>query len=286
MTFPQTCFDKRADASRLSSVAEQERSQNHTQSGFEVPAIARPSPSLPSNVAVEPITTATVSSFRRIIGLLLPIRYPDKFFAESVANATSSSLARVAVWHEGTPPGKRKQIDALPVVQGITQDGDSSQPKSKTPNTASQHEATPVVVGGIQCRIEQLPCHPSLSTSPNSTNTLTGGKSYCYIQTLALLSPYRSKGIAAALLEVIITTLCKEHCYAGTTSIYAHVWEEHEEALEWYIRRGFQVSKDVVKGYYRRLKPDGARIVWRDLVVSDYLRAQSREADDFTSHGS
>ena len=97
----------------------------------------------------------------------------------------------------------------------------------------------------------------------------------CYIQTLALLSPYRSRGLATCLLNQIIHTLCKSEGFRelGVTSVYAHVWTENKEALEWYRRRGFGVSESVVEGYYRRLRPGGAWIVWRDLGVGDFLGA-------------
>ncbi|KAL8648937.1 MAG: hypothetical protein Q9210_004701 [Variospora velana] len=230
-------------------------------------------PPLPPNLSIDPITPSTVSSFRRIISLLLPIRYPDKFFAESVANTTPTSLAQVALWHERPRPAKRKREENL---------GDSSQapgnPASESSGTAPLPPEMPpgTVIGGVQCRLEQLPFHPSSLAFPkHSTTTTPGHRKYCYIQTLALLSPYRAKGIATALVEAIITTLCTQKEYEGTASIYAHVWEANEEALEWYVKRGFQVG-DVVQGYYRRLKPAGARIVWRDLEMGDYLRAQSR----------
>ncbi|KAI4281795.1 MAG: hypothetical protein L6R38_003424 [Xanthoria sp. 2 TBL-2021] len=276
MTNLQICSDKTTDGSQLSSFPEQDHGQASCHSAFGVPTAATQSLCLPSNVAIEPITPATVPSFRRLIGLLLPIRYPDKFFAESVANATPSSLARVATWYEETPSVKRKRDEASSNVEAKPKDATSSQNTFSTPTSAQQKDALRTVVGGIQCRIEQLPFHPSQPTSSNTSDTLTETRSYCYIQTLALLSPYRFKGIAAALLEVIVTTLCKEQCYAGMTSVYAHVWEENEVALQWYVRRGFQVSKEVLKGYYRRLKPDGARVVWRDLGVNDHLRTQSR----------
>jgi hypothetical protein len=53
--------------------------------------------------------------------------------------------------------------------------------------------------------------------------------------------------------------------------VYAHVWTENEEALQWYEKRGFRREGEVVKGYYRRLKPDTAWILRRRLVVADYL---------------
>lgn len=128
------------------------------------------------------------------------------------------------------------------------------------------------MVGGIQCRIEHLPSHPStLPPVRLPWDHPEARRKVCYVQTLALLSPYRSKGIATALLESIIATLCTEKSYEGTTSIYAHVWEANDEALEWYVKRGFQVG-DMVEGYYFKLKPAGARVVWRDLGIKDHLR--------------
>lgn len=45
----------------------------------------------------------------------------------------------------------------------------------------------------------------------------------------------------------------------------AHVHETNDEGLRWYVARGFHVEDGVVKGYYRRLNPGGARIVRLDL---------------------
>ena len=276
MSRAQTCFDRAADGSQVSRTAEQVSGPGCSHSGFGVVRAAAQGPQLPPNVAIERITPATVPSFRLVIGLLLPIRYPDKFFAESVSNATSTSLARAAVLYERNRSVKRKRDEPSSIAQAKPRDATFAASTTTGSSNAQDWDASGTVVGGIQCRIEQLPYHPSLSTLSNIPDIPTGTKSYCYIQTLALLSPYRSKGIAAGLLEVVTTTLCREQCYAETATIYAHVWEENDEALEWYIKRGFQVSKDVLKGYYRRLKPDGARVVWKDIGVNDYLRAQSR----------
>lgn len=54
----------------------------------------------------------------------------------------------------------------------------------------------------------------------------------------------------------------REH---GAVSVYAHVWVENDEALEWYRRRGFTVDENVEEGYYRKLKPGGARVVRREV---------------------
>ncbi|KAL8724830.1 MAG: hypothetical protein Q9166_007732 [cf. Caloplaca sp. 2 TL-2023] len=274
MSYEKSCFDRARDnaSAKPSTELLSDGDFTHSNSGLATAGIA--GLHLPPNVSIEPITPATVPSFRRIIGLLLPIRYPDRFFAESVANVTSSSLAKAAIWQERVRPAKRKREEPSLIAEACQEDSKIHPSISNDPANAQQPDVSGTVVGGIQCRIEQLPFHPSLSTLPKIPDTSTGPRNYCYIQTLALLSPYRSKGIATALLEVIVATLCVEQCYAGTASIYAHVWEENEDALAWYVRRGFQVSNEVLRGYYRRLKPDGARIVWRDLEVRHYLRAK------------
>ena len=56
--------------------------------------------------------------------------------------------------------------------------------------------------------------------------------------------------------------------------IYAHVWEANEDALVWYAKRGFLVEEAIMEGYYRRLRPSGARIVKRKVGVEDWLRAK------------
>jgi len=56
--------------------------------------------------------------------------------------------------------------------------------------------------------------------------------------------------------------------------VYAHVWEANGDALEWYAKRGFQVEQGIVQGYYRKLRPSGARVVRRSLGVADWLKAK------------
>ncbi|KAI4114478.1 MAG: hypothetical protein LQ338_008001, partial [Usnochroma carphineum] len=221
-------------------------SQNHS-----------PAPHLSPNLSIEPITPSTVPSFRRLISLLLPIRYPDKFFADSIADVTSSSLARVAIWHERPRPrpAKRKREEESTPAPGL--EDAPLIPSSGYADSIIQPEidiTTPpapgTIIGGIQCRIEHLPFHPSQLPDPPpklpSSSSSEAMKKYCYIQTLALLSPYRSQGIATALLDTIVATLCTEGVYEGAVSaVYAHVWEANEEALEWYVKRGFRVGEGV-----------------------------------------
>lgn len=65
---------------------------------------------------------------------------------------------------------------------------------------------------------------------------------------------------------------------APITSLYAHVWTENVEGLEWYKARGFEVEGGVVGGYYRRLSPDTAWVLRRRLGASDYIKYGSGAA--------
>ena len=68
--------------------------------------------------------------------------------------------------------------------------------------------------------------------------------------------------------------------YEGVESVYAHVWEANTQGLEWYCRRGFEVEEVVVEGYYRRLKPGGARIVRKRIEVERSAGSEQRKTSD------
>ena len=190
---------------------------------------------LPSQVQIVTITPSLLPSYRRLITLLLPIKYPESFYKESVADPSEASLARVAIWNE----------------------------QSVSENSSSPGSSTSKVVGGIQCRLENSPSMPP-------------GEQHLYIQTIAVLAPFRQLGIATHLLDSMFSTVVKH--YERVTSVYAHVWEANQEALEWYERRGFVAEGALVKDYYRRLKPSGARVVRRRIGVGDHLKVIQQQA--------
>lgn len=187
------------------------------------------------NATIEPIGVAHIPSLTRITGLLLPIRYPNSFYTATITDPVIASLSRVAIYHD--QPGSDK------------------------------------VIGGIRCRLERL-------DTPNTLEEERGREheqgTNLYIQTLHLLSPYRGHGVAAALLNSLlfetppsskntqyrVSKLVKHY---SIRSVTAHVHEANEDGLRWYTARGFKVQDGVVEGYYRRLKPSGARIVKLDV---------------------
>lgn len=192
----------------------------------------RPTPH--PRITVEAVATAHIASLARITGLLLPIRYPSSFYTATITDPVVASLSRVAVYHGDDKHGH---------------DGCSDK-----------------VIGGIRCRLE-----PVEDAEPAAANL--------YIQTLHLLSPYRGNGVATSLLHSLLyaasasptaaqapapavkTPLSDIVRHYNIRTVTAHVHETNDDALQWYLARGFQVQDGVIEGYYRRLKPSGARLV-------------------------
>ncbi|KAK4635658.1 N-alpha-acetyltransferase 50 [Fulvia fulva] len=88
-----------------------------------------------------------------------------------------------------------------------------------------------------------------------------------YLSTLVLLSPYRSHGIATQLLHILTKRAIEDY---GISRVGAHVWVANTEGLEWYRKRGFrEVRRE--SGYYRRLDPQDAVVMQKDVGPSDLL---------------
>ncbi|CAZ86627.1 unnamed protein product [Tuber melanosporum] len=119
------------------------------------------------------------------------------------------------------------------------------------PPPSSSPSAQPICIGAIRCRLEP---HGKL-----------------YVMTLCTLSPYRGLGVAGRLLEAVVGS--------GVREVYAHVWEMNVEGIGWYARRGFEVGA-VVGGYYRRLRPDGARVVRRWVGVVEWVGKEGVVEED------
>lgn len=114
------------------------------------------------------------------------------------------------------------------------------------------------LVGAIRCRLFAKP-------PGNSATKARVEGPMLYLSTLVLLSPYRGHGIAAHMLDNLIRSAVDDY---EITSVGAHVWEANEEGLEWYRKRGFkEVNREA--GYYRRLNPQGAMVMLRDVGVMD-----------------
>ncbi|KAK0655561.1 hypothetical protein B0T16DRAFT_384407 [Cercophora newfieldiana] len=206
----------------------------------DLPVLAPP-PSLPSQASIVPVIAAHIPALRRINSLLLPVAYPDSFYTKALDPLASGFLSRAILW----------------------QDDSSTEPK---------------VIGGILCRLEPNPLldatgQPrSAQLGPRAQQLVTPADTpyhAIYIQSLALLSPYRSQGLAAATLEHIIASaalLSATGSSIDVRTVYAHVWTENAEGLKWYEARGFRREGfEPIRGYYFKLRPDTAWIIQRDI---------------------
>ncbi|TLD22392.1 hypothetical protein PspLS_08121 [Pyricularia sp. CBS 133598] len=125
----------------------------------------------------------------------------------------------------------------------------------------------PKVIGSIVARVE---------TSPFDKN-----RSALYIQSLTLLSPFRSLGLARAALDAVLDHARHLRSAVDIADVYAHVWTENDDGLRWYAARGFErVGSRPEQGYYHKLRPDTAWIVRRSLdgaaSASDISAAMAR----------
>ncbi|KAK4898479.1 hypothetical protein LTR27_004076 [Elasticomyces elasticus] len=185
-------------------------------------------PPLPPNVHIRACTKADIPALKRITSLLLPIPYPESFYREILEDSLTNNITLIATWHDD-------------------------------PSTIGQEKGR--LVGAIRCR---------LFAHPHGTRTVASvahEKPMLYLSTLVLLSPYRSHGIAAYMLRLLIVRAVEQY---GIGSVGAHVWEANQEGLEWYAKRGFRVV-GTEESYYRRLKPSGAVVVRREIGVGDLL---------------
>ncbi|KAI1001849.1 hypothetical protein K3495_g6354 [Podosphaera aphanis] len=175
---------------------------------------------LPKNASISKITESHIRQLRQVNALLLPVAYPNAFYDQILSPDPPISFSRVILWSDPEPK----------------------------------------VIGGIVCRIEQVP--EAFQGSDGSHNL--------YVQSLALLSPFRGKGLAAEALRSVIETVTTQQQWK-VESVYAHVWTENTEVLRWYAAQGFKREETMLEGYYRKLKPDTAWVLRRKLMPSDFL---------------
>ncbi|KAI0400917.1 acyl-CoA N-acyltransferase [Xylaria palmicola] len=196
-------------------------------------APSRPA-SLHPQASIARIRPEHVAALRRITSLLLPVNYPDSFYAALADPHSSGAFSRVILWRD---------------------DKKSSKAPAK-------------VIGGLVCRPEPSPFHAGAADaprrSPRSGPTARSDRqpNALYIQSLVLLSPYRGLGLAAALLDEVVADAARSRFACET--VWAHVWTQNDEGLQWYTARGFARVEQINK-YYHKLRPDSAWVVRRDI---------------------
>ncbi|KAG6006454.1 hypothetical protein E4U54_000181 [Claviceps lovelessii] len=188
-------------------------------------------PSIPPSADIRIPTEADIPPLRRINALLLPVSYPDSFYAYAADNP----LSRVITWsHDGQQDPK--------IIGGIVcRVEDTTHPRRRSNDDDSNDDG-----GGGGAAI------------PPAEKNL-------YIRSLSLLAPYRSMGLARAALEHILATVAADKA-SRVVGVTAHVWTENEDGMRWYERQGFvRDSVQPLRGYYLKLRPDTAWLVRRPV---------------------
>lgn len=177
--------------------------------------------------------------------MLLPVNYQDSFYEAILNPAVSGLFSRVIVWQDSP-------------------------------------EDTPKVIGGLVCRLEPSPFDassgrysPELARKAHTSVSppRVGESHVLYIQSLGLLAPYRQRGLAAAAVQGALDAaaqLTREKAPGGPRIdwLYAHVWTQNEDGLEWYMNRGFEKDGQL-EDYYMKLQPGSAWVVKKRVVHTE-----------------
>ncbi|KAI9010192.1 acyl-CoA N-acyltransferase [Hyaloraphidium curvatum] len=175
------------------------------------PAPTRLAPPLPPNLAPHPVDADTVAALRALNARLLPVSYNDRFYAE-LLGCHPPELSRVVLDAAGNA------VAAL---------------------CARLEWDYPVVPG--EGKRAMFPPHP---------NARPRGPLRVYLMTIGVDPTMRGAGIGTALLEGMLEQAAKWKD-AGVGRVVLHVWTKNEEAVGWYLKRGF--SKVALEsGYYSR----------------------------------
>ncbi|KAI1505929.1 hypothetical protein F5X99DRAFT_427806 [Biscogniauxia marginata] len=215
----------------------------NSSSDSTLPSSPPPPSALHPQASISAILPEHVPALRRITSLLLPVNYPDSFYARLADPKSSGAFSRVVLWQDA-------EAAAPKVIGGLV----------CRPEPSPFHESSPTPLGGTSIFQTTTP------TPAPTTTTTTQIPNALYIQSLVLLSPYRGLGLAAALLDDAARRAAASAEFACDT-VYAHVWTENADGLRWYLARGF-AQADEVKGYYFKLQPDSAWVVRRDILGS------------------
>ncbi|EGR46677.1 uncharacterized protein TRIREDRAFT_80234 [Trichoderma reesei QM6a] len=201
---------------------------------------------LPPEASIRPITPADITALRRLNSLLLPVSYPEAFYSRA-ADPVTGRFSRLICW--------------------------SHHHNNTSSSSSSSHDDDPKPVGGIVCRVEpDIPLHAAAAaaegTRPPAVQQQQQQQQHnIYIQSLCLLSPYRSLGLVAAALDDVLAAAIADPTL-NVASVTAHVWTENEEGLHWYEARGFRKQEPAIKGYYLKLRPDSAWLVSKPVGAS------------------
>jgi ribosomal protein S18 acetylase RimI-like enzyme len=88
-----------------------------------------------------------------------------------------------------------------------------------------------------------------------------GAAKKLYILVLAVLAPYRGRGVGSELLGAALEAAEKQ---PEIKEVYLHVWTANEDAIRFYTRHGFEVA-ETLKNYYRGISPPDCHVLRRAI---------------------
>lgn len=183
-------------------------------------------------IDLQDLDVASLPHLKRINSAVLPTNYSPQWYRDSLKVGQLAKLA----WFDGIPVGAiRCAVDESSASSAPPRPSNSNNNKNNESKILNSTEPGSEV--GFE--IDDIPV-PKI-----------------YIMTLAVLSPYRSYGIATLLLAHIVA----QAQLLDIHEVYVHAWTENEEAIEWYEKRGFVKHTELIKGYYRKLLPPDAYLL-------------------------
>ncbi|KAF2666323.1 acyl-CoA N-acyltransferase [Microthyrium microscopicum] len=84
------------DSSQSPRVVDELSSQKHVN-------VTKKACGIPTKAQVQAVTEATLPELRKLVQILLPIPYPDKFFREILNDEVTASLTLVVLWSDDEP---------------------------------------------------------------------------------------------------------------------------------------------------------------------------------------
>ena len=92
-----------------------------------------------------------------------------------------------------------------------------------------------------------------------------GGRLQLYIMPVAVLAPYRGKGIGTQLIESVLE-YCNQH---NIEEVSLHVQISNDDAIRFYMSKFQFVMGELVENYYRRIDPPHCYHLYKKL---DHLK--------------
>jgi ribosomal protein S18 acetylase RimI-like enzyme len=172
---------------------------------------------------------------RKLLDVVLPVSYGDDFYAKLVD--TPPEFTRMAYYRDVFVGVVGARVEALAASDGCAAAADAGAAAGAGASSAAGAGAGGAVAAGRRL----------------------------YVMVLAVLAPYRSRGIGSALLRGALRAADESCAKTGITEVVLHSAEDNAEAIEFYSRFGFAVAGRA-ENYYRRLETSPHAVILRRPV--------------------